>query len=109
MNKTWKTMITLLILSAIPILVGLPLQLIYKDRPFIEVFLIVTGLLELLVLNVRFRRRETKRRKDKLLYQEEKKSEDYNKYVDFQKLLVISGLINIVLSILYFLIFGDKS
>ena len=109
MNKTWKTVITLIILSGVPILIGLPLQLAYKDRRFIEVFLIITGLLELLVLNVRFRRRETKRRRDKLPLQEEKESVEYVKYVDFQRLLVISGVINIVLSILYFLIFGDKS
>jgi hypothetical protein len=105
MKQALKSITIIIILSVIPILLGLPFTLIYHYPVVIEVTLFIFGALELLIMNVRNDRkaRKTWRVKDK--YNLDKTSEEYLSYSRVQYYLLISGVINILLSIVYFQIF----
>ncbi|HHX79296.1 MAG TPA: hypothetical protein GX695_06095 [Acholeplasmataceae bacterium] len=105
MSPFFKKVLIVFTLSAVPILIGLPITLSTKDPLFIELFLIITGILQLLVLNVRTSRAERKNMKKSGTYKHDKQSDNYLSFVSVQRTILLSGVINIALSIIYFLIF----
>ena len=106
MNKGTKNAITIVLLTVIPILVMLPFAITKNRIDYIEISLIVFGCLELLVLNVRVGRRERTNRKLYNRYKSDPKDEGYDEYRNLQNILIISGVVNILLSVLWFYIFG---
>jgi hypothetical protein len=105
MSPFLKKILIVFTLSAVPILFGLPIVLTTKDPLFIEVFLVVMGLLELLVLNVRNSKAERKNMKKSGTYKHDKDSDNYLSFVSIQRTILLSGVINIALSVIYHLIF----
>ncbi len=105
MSPFFKKLLIIFTLSAVPILIGLPLTLTTKDPLFIELFLVIAGLLQLLVLNVRTSRAERKNMKKYGTYKHDKENDNYLSFVSVQRTILLSGVINIALSVIYFLIF----
>lgn len=93
------------VLTLIPILIGLPFTLIYDKPEVIEVSLVVFGLLELLAFNIRNGLSDRKLYKKKIMKEDWKKTEEYRQFVQIRTMLIISGIINLSLSFIYFYIF----
>lgn len=106
MNQTLKKTLIITILSLIPLLIGLPFTLIYKKPEVIEVSFVVFALIEFLFTNIRYSRKERKLWKNRSSGKVDKTSEEYVNYLDVQRILLISGITNILLSVLYFQFFG---
>lgn len=82
-----------ILLSIIPIVIGLPFSLIFKNMVILEVVLVIFGLLEILYMNLRASRRNNKN------YYSQK---EYLSYQAKQNILFFSGIINIFISMLIF-------
>lgn len=106
MNRTLKTILILSALSAVPILIGLPFILKYDNPNVMEVSMTVFGLLELLVMNIRYDRQARKSWRKKEPVEEENPELDPNAFRYIQKILILSGIINILLAVVYFQIFS---
>lgn len=89
-----------------PLAIGIPLFLAYKRPELLEVPLAIFGVLELLVLTVTIQVRDNKKRKAGKLLKEDKDSEEYQTYINFRKIILISAFINLALSLIAFLVFG---
>lgn len=105
MSPFFKKFLIIFTLAVVPILVGLPFVLTKGDAIYIEIFLVISGLLQLLVLNVRVGREERKNMKNEGTYKHDKDSDRYLSYISVQRTILLSGVINIALSVLFFLIF----
>ena len=103
--STLKKILIVVILTVVPIVIGLPFTLGFGNKVIMEVTLAVFGLLELLVFMFRMRMKDKKLYKDAKTNKEFKETEEYGKYINIQYLIFISAIINIVLSVLYFYIF----
>ena len=57
MNPILKKVITIIILTIIPIAIGLPFSIVYNRYEIVEIMLVITGCFELLAINIRSRRR----------------------------------------------------
>ena len=80
MDKKAKNVITIVLLTVIPILIMLPFAISKNRIDYIEISLIVFGCLELLVLNVRVGRRERNNRKLYNRYKSDPKDEGFDEY-----------------------------
>lgn len=107
MNWYFKSAIAIFVLAAVPILIGLPLVLTSGNRMYIEAFLLLVGVVELLALNVRMFMRMRKRKKDPDRFKDEKEQLEYYRYTWTNATIIISGLFNIALSVIYFFIWGS--
>ncbi|HHU20996.1 MAG TPA: hypothetical protein GXZ51_00930 [Acholeplasma sp.] len=105
-NKTVKQVGIILLLVTMPLAIGIPLFLVYDKPEFLEVPLAAFGVLELLVLTVTIQVRDNKKRKAGRLLKEDKDSDEYQNYINFRKIILISSFINLVLSLVAFLMFG---
>ncbi len=103
---TLKKVLVVVILTVVPIVIGLPFTLGFGNKVIMEVTLAVFGLLELLVFMIRIRMKDKRLYKETKSNKEFKESPEYTKYINIQYLLLISAAINLVLSLLYFYIFG---
>ena len=101
-----KKIIITIFLILIPLAIGLPFMLGYKNPVILEVSYVVFGLFELLVYTTRISLKDRRLYKKKITKKEFKESTDYDKYYQIQFLLLISGLINVLLSVLCFYIVG---
>ncbi len=98
--------LAILILAIVPILIALPFQLIYENKEIMEVSLVVSGLFYLLAMNVRYSLKARRNHKKNQTDKEFKESDDGKRYVTIQNTMIIAGLVNILLSVLYFFITG---
>ncbi len=105
MNPILKKIITILILTIIPIAVGLPFAIVYNRYEIVEIMLVLMGCFELLAINIRSRRREKENLKKYQRYDSKKTDEGYEEYNNVKKILIISGLINLLASLIWFFIF----
>ena len=105
MNSKLKYALYFLLLTIIPIVIGLPFVFIFKRNDILEIVIVVWGLLELLALNLRHNGNNRKLYKKKMTKEEFKMSEGYPSYVRIGNLILISGIFNLFLSVIYFYIF----
>ena len=105
MNKNIKNAIYILLLTIIPITLILPFAISYDRMDFVEIGLVVIGCIELMMLNVRVGRRERANRKKYNRYKSSPTDEGYDEFKNVQMILVISGIVNILTSVLWFYIF----
>ncbi len=89
-------------LAAFPILLGLPFVYIYDNKVVIEVSLVVMGLLEWLVVNLRISANNRRLWKKGMTKTQFKLSKDYRSFIYWQWFLFISGLVNVLLSLIFF-------
>ena len=106
MNQKMKNIITIILLTLIPMLIMLPFAISKNRIELVEVGLIIFGCLELLVLNVRVGKRERHNRRTYNRYKSNPEDEGYSEFRNSQNLLIISGVVNILLSVIWFYIFG---
>ena len=97
--------IAIFIMALVPILIGLPFQLVYKNKDIIEVALVVSGLFYLLGMNLRYSFKSRRNHKLHRTDKEFKESDEGRRYVTIQNTMIIAGFVNLGLSFLYFLIF----
>lgn len=105
MNPILKKVITIIILTIIPIAIGLPFSIVYNRYEIVEIMLVITGCFELLAINIRSRRREKQNLKKYQRYDSKKTDEGYEEYNSVKITLIISGLINLLASLIWFFIF----
>ena len=105
MNPILKKVITIIILTIIPIAIGLPFSIVYNRYEIVEIMLVITGCLELLAINIRSRKREKQNLKKYQRYDSKKTDEGYEEYNNVKIILIISGLINLIASLIWFFIF----
>lgn len=105
MNIKLKYTLYFILLTLIPIAIGLPFIFIFKRNDILEIIIVVWGLLELLALNLRHNVNNRKLYKKKMTKEEFKISEEYPTYVRIGNLILISGLFNLLVSVIYFYIF----
>jgi hypothetical protein len=99
-----KNLILGIILLIIPFCLGLPFAIIYQNSVYLEVILIIFGLLEILVFLHRDRKRDSiNYKKNKSIY-EDKTTEEYRAYKKSQIFILIVGLLSIGCSVLVFYI-----
>jgi len=105
MNNKSKMIITIILLTVIPVLAMLPFAITRDRMDYVEIGLVIFGCLELIVLNVRTGRRERDNRKKYNRYKSDPQDEGFDDYRRMHNTLIISGIVNIVLSVVWFYIF----
>ena len=100
-----RTIIISLILIGFPFLVGIPLIFIFDNKQLLEISLIVFGLIELLIIMIMYQVKTRRLYKEKMTNEDFKETDKYKTYIYSIKILLITGLINIFLSLIYFYIF----
>lgn len=105
MNRNLKYALYFILLTLIPIAIGLPFVFIFDRKDILEIVIVVWGLLELFALNLRHNGNNRRLYKKKMTKEEFRMSEDYPAYVRVGNLILISGIFNLVLSVIYFWIF----
>lgn len=103
--KIAKKILIFVILTLIPVAIGLPFRFGFDRKVIFEVTMAVFGLLELLVLMVRIFLKDRKLYKKGISSSEFKESDNYKNYVNIQIILLVSAVINLLISLLYFYIF----
>ena len=99
-----QDVLLVLLLLAFPTVVGVAVFLISGEIYYLEVIYVLFGLLELLIMMLRFRRRDSNNvRKNHTVYEDTKTSE-YKKFKYEQVLLGICGVATLLASLLAFLL-----
>ncbi|QWB95879.1 hypothetical protein KHQ89_08210 [Mycoplasmatota bacterium] len=101
-----KKIATILILSLVPFIPGAILAYIAGESRYLEIFLVIFALFELLALNIRFSRHDRKNMKRKGTFKRDKNNVQDQEYMHIQRVLIASALTNFVLSVLVFMIFS---
>lgn len=101
-TKTYIILGSLLIL--IPSVVGGIFSLIFKYLLYLEVTYVVFGLLVLLAIPIRLRMRDSQNLKKTKSISEDKTTDEYKVWLKEQYLIAIFGVIDLLLSLLVFLI-----
>lgn len=89
----------------IPILITLPFMLIFKRAELVESSLLLIAVIELIAWNTRRGKRERQNMKNYGRYKTKKEDNGYDKYKEMQNLLLCSSILNITISLLWFMIF----
>lgn len=97
-------LIYMLCVITIPLVIGGILSLILQDLLYLEGMFVVIGLIDLLIITVRLRIRDGQNYKKTKSIKEDKTTDDYKKWVYFQYIIAISGLIDLALSLIVFAI-----
>lgn len=107
MNKKniFKTIIIYIILIGLPIIIGLPLIFIFNNKQLLEISLIVFGLIELLIIMIMYQAKTRRLYKLGMTNSDFRETDKYKTYIYMVKILLITGLINILLSVIYFYLF----
>lgn len=105
MQNTKKNIIFIICMAVIPILLGLPFAITNEKMEIVEIILVVTGCLELMAYTLRIGRRERKNIKKYHRYKSKEEDEGFDEYRSTQNSLLISGVINLLLSVIWFYIF----
>lgn len=105
MNKNIKRIIIVAIISVIPIIVTLPFAITYERMELVEIMLVIAGCLELLAFNIRSRRKERDNVKKYGRRNTKATDEGYNEYQNVKYILILSGLVSLLLSFIWYLIF----
>ena len=103
-----KKILIIVILSIIPIAIALPFRFGFDRKVIFEVIVALFALLEFLVFMIRIQLKDRRNYKKSISNSEFKNTEDYKKYVNIQLILLTSGIINILISLLYFFIFNSN-
>jgi len=101
-----KQIITFSILSLVPGIPGLIMALVTKESRYLEIFLVIFALLELLALNLRFSRHDRKNMKKKGTFKRHKNNVEDQEHMHVQRILIYSALINFALSVVVFFIYS---
>ena len=104
MQNNKKNIIYIVLLTIVPILFGLPFAISMNKMEIVEVVLIVTGCLELMAFTLRIGRREKKNIKKYYRYKSHEEDEGFAEYRSLQNMLLISGIVNIIVSVVWFYI-----
>lgn len=105
MNKKLNRIIWIAIISVLPIIVTLPFAIVYDRLELVEIILVIVGCLELLALNVQSRRKEQDNVKKYGRRNTKATDEGYERYQNVKYILIFSGIISLLLSFAWFLIF----
>ena len=105
MNRKLKYTLFFILLTIIPISIGLPFVFIFGRNDILEIVIVIWGLLALLDLNLRYNGNNRKLYKKKMTKEEFKMSEEYPSYVRVGNLILFSGIFNLLLSVIYFYLF----
>ena len=104
MKKILFMSLAIFILILIPVLIALPFQIVYGNVEIMEVSLVVSGLFYLLAMNVRYSLKSRRNHKKHTTDKEFKETDEGKRYVTIQNTMIIAGIVNILLSLLYFAI-----
>lgn len=104
MNKILKRIIIIAIVALISIGVTLPFAIVYKRLELVEIILVLVGCIELLAVNIRATRRERTNLKKYERRESKATDEGYEKYNDIKYTLIFSGIINLLISFIWFLV-----
>jgi hypothetical protein len=99
-----KNVITTIIFVLIPIAIGLPMALVYHDEVYLEVILVVFGLVWFLILIARMNHHDRENKIRTGSFKNDKKSLEYHEYITMQRIMFIAGAISLGLSYLTFFI-----
>jgi hypothetical protein len=99
-----KNIITTLIFILIPIAIGLPMALVYHDEIYLEVILVIFGLVWFLILIGRMNHHDRENKIKTGSFRNDKKSLEYHEYITMQKIMFFAGVISLALSYLTFFI-----
>jgi len=99
-----KNIITASIFIFIPIAIGLPMALVYQDEIYLEVMLVVFGLIWFLILLGRMNHHDRENKIKTGSFKNDKKSSEYHEYITMQTVTLSAGVISLALSYLTFLI-----
>lgn len=106
MSSFISTLIICLILLVIPVVIGVIISLSLGNFLYLEVLLVLFGLVELLVFTTNGRRRDSKNfKKTKSIY-EDKTTKEYKEYKMSQFMILALGILSIMSSLIVFLIFN---
>lgn len=107
MDSKFKNTIYLAGACIFPILIALPFMISMNRSDLVEIALLLVAVIELLIWNIR----RTKR--DKFLYKEygrlksKETDKGYVEYKNIQTILVCSAILNITVSLIWYLIFNQ--
>lgn len=89
---------------AIPGIAGGILAALNQSLIYLEVLYVIFGLVDLLLITIRIRLRDSKNyKKNKTIY-EDKKSPEYIKWIKEQYLIAVVGVIDLLISLIVYLI-----
>jgi len=96
----------IIILIIVPVVLGLIFTFAFQKEVIFEVTMIVFGLIELIILVSRINQFDKSNRTNQGTYKPDKSSREYLEYRYIQEILLVSALLNIALSYVYFMVFG---
>lgn len=100
-----KTIIYVSVLLLTPIIIGLPFTLGFDNKIILEVSFAIFGLLELLAIMIMIQAKQRRLYKTNTTNSDFKRSPKYQTYRSARFILLITAIINLVLSFLYHYIF----
>jgi len=101
-----KIIINIGLLILIPFFIGLPMELLFEKPEIVQVVLVLFALFEFLIVIGRINRHDLFNKEAYGTFRSDKTTTEYQDYIRIQKTLFISGVGNIIVSYLYFLIMG---